>query len=57
MTPADYFVLGFTAAIILGAGIAWTQLEKLQRHERRRWERSPLLTEQEIIDRATRRRT
>lgn len=52
MTPADYFVLGFAAATILGAAIAWRQLEKIDNPKRHR----QLLTEQEIVDRATRRR-
>jgi len=56
MTPADYFILGFTSAVAVAAALVWHALEKTAALERRRWQRQPLLTEQEIVDRATRRR-
>jgi hypothetical protein len=57
MTAADWFILGFTSATVLGAALAWRQLEKIETANRKQWDRKPPLTEQEIIDRAARRRT
>jgi len=56
MTAADWFILGFTSATVLGAVLAWRQLEQIEKANRARWKREPPLTEQEIIDRAARRR-
>lgn len=57
MTPADYFILGFCTCFVLTAALAWSTLEKFERQERDRWKRRTRLTEQEIVDRAERRRT
>ena len=56
MTPADYFILGFATCFVLTAAFAWSTLEKMERTERDRWQRKPPLTEQEIVDRAERKK-